>query len=41
MVVYQLLDEIKVGIDFAQKERLYVDYSFLLRELLEAAVQQC
>ena len=35
IVVYQLLTEIKGGIDFAQEEQLYLDYSFLLREVLQ------
>ncbi|MFE1744897.1 adenylate/guanylate cyclase domain-containing protein [Coleofasciculus sp. H7-2] len=39
VVVYQLLAEIKVGIDFAQKEQLGLDYSFPLIELLEDVVQ--
>ncbi len=34
-VVYQLIEEINVGINFAQKERLGIQYNYPLRKLLE------
>lgn len=39
VVVYQLLVEIHVGIDFAQKEKLGVKYNANLRQLLENLIE--
>jgi hypothetical protein len=39
VVVYQLIAEIDVGINFAQKERLGIQYNPPLRELLEDVQQ--
>ncbi|HBL12202.1 MAG TPA: hypothetical protein DD379_12485, partial [Cyanobacteria bacterium UBA11162] len=39
LVVYQLIAEIDVGIDFAQKERLGIEYNQSLRKLLEPLVE--
>jgi methyl-accepting chemotaxis protein len=39
VVVYQLISEIDGGIDFAQKERLGVQYNSSLRKLLESLIE--
>ncbi|HAG85747.1 MAG TPA: hypothetical protein DCL61_32565 [Cyanobacteria bacterium UBA12227] len=39
LVVYQLIAEIDVGIEFAQKERLGIEYNQTLRKLLEPLVE--
>lgn len=39
VVVYQLISEIDGGIDFAQKERLGVQYNSSLRRLLESLIE--
>ena len=39
VVVYQLVSEIDSGIDFAQKERLGIQYNSSLRKLLESLIE--
>ena len=39
VVVYQLISEINVGIDFAQKERLGIKYNYPLKKLLEDLIE--
>ena len=39
VVVYQLISEIEVGINFTQKERLGIKYNYPLRKLLEALIE--
>ncbi|MEG3898141.1 MULTISPECIES: ATP-binding protein [unclassified Microcoleus] len=39
LVVYQLISEIHVGIDFAQKERAGIEYNYILKGLLEDVVE--
>ncbi|MEW6494346.1 MAG: response regulator [Cyanobacteriota bacterium] len=39
LVVYQLIAEIDVGIDFAQKERMGVTYNSTVRKLLENVIE--
>ncbi|HIK26658.1 MAG: hypothetical protein N3E45_09510 [Oscillatoriaceae bacterium SKW80] len=39
LVVYQLISEINVQIDFASRERLGIEYNYKLRELLQSVIE--